>query len=190
MLKIVSLAFGLVTTVLLLLMASSNLESYTETKPVSSESEKGIHGENNSPMFFVFRLQKKVDVSMCGIIAVKESINVVELNLIPMTHYVTGFKYSVPSFEYIFYKGDQYVVLDMRLVDHIFEDVQVYELEVKIILPEGLTDLELRSLPHYITREEDTLLHYGYLGASGRTGITLHSIEVTTESQKHNFQLW
>ena len=184
MLKIVSLAFGLVTTVLLLLMASSNLESYTETKPVSSESEKGIHGENNSPMFFVFRLQKKVDVSMCGIIAVKESINVVELNLIPMTHYVTGFKYSVPSFEYIFYKGDQYVVLDMRLVDHIFEDVQVYELEVKIILPEGLTDLELR-------REEDTLLHYGYLGASGRTVITLlHSIEGTTESQKHNFQLW
>ena len=181
MLKIASLAFGLVTTVLLLLMASSNLESYTETKPDSSE--KGIHGENNSPMFFVFRLQKKVDVSMCGIIAVKESINVVELNLIPMTHYVIGFKYSVPSFEYIFYKGDQYVVLDMRLVDHIFEDVQVYELEVKIILPEGLTDLELR-------REEDTLLHYGYLGASGRTGITLHSIEVTTESQKHNFQIW
>ena len=38
------------------------------------------------------------------------------------THYVLG--YNVPSYEYLFAKGDDYV-LNMRLLDHIFDDMLV-----------------------------------------------------------------
>ena len=38
------------------------------------------------------------------------------------THYLIG--YNVPSYEYLFNKGDDYV-LNMRLVDHIFDDMLV-----------------------------------------------------------------
>merc|ERR1711962_510499 len=50
------------------------------------------------------------------------------------THYVVG--YNVPSYEYIFYKGDIHV-LNMRLVDHIYDDMLVEDFTLKIILPEG-----------------------------------------------------
>ena len=36
------------------------------------------------------------------------------------THYLIG--YNVPSYEYLFYSGDKHV-LNMRLVDHIFDDM-------------------------------------------------------------------
>jgi len=254
------------TTVLL---ASSSLESYTKTKPVSlsdssitygpynniapfSVGEMVIHGENNSPMLVVSRLERVIEVSMWGNIAIEETIDVahkgaalkgsfsryefqrensgvssvknfktllpaaakdvyyrddignistshmkvmddaVELDLRPRfplfggwkTHYVTG--YNVPSYEYIFYKGDQHV-LNMRLIDHIFDDMLVEEVEVRIILPEGVTDLEL-STPYSMTRGEDTL-HYTYLDTTGRTVVTLHSRKLLTESHIQDFQL-
>ena len=50
------------------------------------------------------------------------------------THYVLG--YNVPSYEYLFSKGDNFV-LNMRLLDHIFDDMLVEDLTLKIILPEG-----------------------------------------------------
>merc|ERR1711970_870381 len=76
------------------LLASSNLESYTKTKPVSlsdstitygpynniapfSAGEMIIHGENNSPMLVVSRLERVIEVSMWGNIAVEETIDVV-----------------------------------------------------------------------------------------------------------------
>merc|ERR1712080_219967 len=68
------------------------------------------------------------------------------------THYVIG--YNVPSYEYIFFKGDIHV-LNMRLIDHIYDDMLVEKAEIKIILPEGVYDLEL-STPFPIARTEDT----------------------------------
>jgi oligosaccharyltransferase complex subunit alpha (ribophorin I) len=38
------------------------------------------------------------------------------------THYLIG--YNVPSYEYLFTKGDNFV-LNMRLLDHIFDDMLV-----------------------------------------------------------------
>ncbi len=38
------------------------------------------------------------------------------------THYVIG--YNVPSYEYLFNKGEDFV-LNMRLLDHIFDDMLV-----------------------------------------------------------------
>ena len=50
------------------------------------------------------------------------------------THYSIG--YNVPSHEYLFFKGDNHV-LNMRLVDHILDDMLVESASVKVILPEG-----------------------------------------------------
>ena len=50
------------------------------------------------------------------------------------THYFIG--YNVPSYEYLYVKGDQFA-LNMRLLDHIYDDMMVEDFELKIILPEG-----------------------------------------------------
>ena len=58
------------------------------------------------------------------------------------THYKLG--YNVPSYEYLFHSGEQFA-LKMRLLDHVFDDMVVEELVTKVILPEGVTDVQLRS---------------------------------------------
>merc|ERR1712059_31433 len=68
------------------------------------------------------------------------------------THYVVG--YNVPSYEYLFYKGDVHV-LNMRLVDHIFDDMLVEQVELRVILPEGVSDLSLDT-PYSMKRGEDS----------------------------------
>ena len=50
------------------------------------------------------------------------------------THYVMG--YNVPSYEYLYNSGNDFV-LQMRLLDHIFDDMLVEDFTLKIILPEG-----------------------------------------------------
>merc|ERR1711915_559122 len=246
-------------------LASSNLESYTKTKPVSlsdssitygphnniapfSSGEMVIHGENNSPMLVVSRLERVIEVSMWGTIAVvhkgaalkgsfsryefqrensgvssvknfktllpaaardvyyrddignistshmKVMDDAVELDLRPRfplfggwkTHYVVG--YNVPSYEYIFYKGDIHV-LNMRLVDHIYDDMLIEQAEIKIILPEGVTDLQLDT-PFPISRGEDRK-HYTYLDTTGRTVVVLSTGpgQILTEAHIQDFQL-
>ena len=63
------------------------------------------------------------------------------------THYVIG--YNVPSYEYLFYSSDKHV-LNMRLVDHIFDDMLVEETEVKVILPEGVSDIKVSAVKRSI----------------------------------------
>ena len=75
-------------------LASSSLESYTKTKPVSlfdatitygpcnyiapfSVGEMVIQGKNNSPMLVASRLERVIEVSMWGNIAFEETIDVV-----------------------------------------------------------------------------------------------------------------
>jgi len=263
------LPYSVTTQTTTVQLASSNLESYTKTKPVSqsdstitygphnsiapfSVAEMVIHGENNSPMLVVTRLQRVIEVSMWGNIAVEETIDVshkgallkgsfsryefqressgvssvknfktllpasakdvyyrddignistshmkvmddaVELDLRPRfplfggwkTHYVTG--YNVPSYEYIFYKGDQHV-LNMRMVDHIFDDMLIEEVEVKVILPEGVSNIEL-STPYSMDRQEDSM-HYTYLDTTGRTVVRLTSSKLLTETHIQDFQV-
>jgi oligosaccharyltransferase complex subunit alpha (ribophorin I) len=45
------------------------------------------------------------------------------------SHYVTG--YNVPSYEYILFMGDQHV-LNMTLIDHIFDDMLVEEVRSEL----------------------------------------------------------
>uniref|UniRef100_A0A0K0CXY1 Dolichyl-diphosphooligosaccharide--protein glycosyltransferase subunit 1 n=1 Tax=Angiostrongylus cantonensis TaxID=6313 RepID=A0A0K0CXY1_ANGCA len=56
------------------------------------------------------------------------------------TSYVIG--YNVPSFEYLYNKGHDYA-LRMRVLDHIFDNVVVENLTVKIILPEMVNLFQL-----------------------------------------------
>jgi len=250
-------------------LASSNLESYTKTKPVSlsdstitygpfrdrpafSSGELIVHGENNAPMLVITNLIRVVELSMWGNIAIEETVDVVhkgaslkgsfsryefqressgvssvknfktllpaaakdvyyrddignistshmkvmddavELDLRPRfplfggwkTHYVVG--YNVPSYEYLFYKGDVHV-LNMRVIDHIFDDMLLENVELKIILPEGVTDLKLDT-PFPMKRDEDSK-HYTYLDTTGRTVVYLRSNQLLTESHIQDFQL-
>jgi len=252
-------------------LPSANLESYTKTKPVSvsgnaltygpyksiapfSNAEMVIHGENNAPMLVVSNMQRVLELSMWGNLAIEETIDVVhrgallkgsfsryefqressgvssvknfktllpaaakdvyyrddignistshlkvmddavELDLRPRfplfggwkTHYVIG--YNVPSYEYLFSKGDLHV-LSMRLIDHIYDDMLVEQVEVKVILPEGVTDIEV-STPFPIGRFKDSK-HYTYLDTTGRTVVTLRTSpgQLLTESHIQDFQL-
>ena len=74
-------------------LASSNVESYTKTKPVSlsettlsygpfnniaafTVAEMNVHAENNNPMLVVTRLERLLELSMWGNIAVEETVDV------------------------------------------------------------------------------------------------------------------
>ena len=74
-------------------LASSNVESYTKTKPVSlsettlsygpfnniaafTVAEMTVHAENNNPMLVVTRLERLLELSMWGNIAVEETVDV------------------------------------------------------------------------------------------------------------------
>ena len=51
------------------------------------------------------------------------------------THYILG--YNVPSWEYLFSDRKDNFVLNMRMVDHVHDDMVVDDFELKVILPEG-----------------------------------------------------
>jgi oligosaccharyltransferase complex subunit alpha (ribophorin I) len=209
---------------------------YENIAPFSSE-KVAIHYENNSPFLVISRLQREIELSHWGNIAVEETIDIVhdgaklkgsfsryeyqresqsgvnsvkffktalpasasdvyyrdeignistshmrvlsdsvELDLRPRfplfggwkTHYVLG--YNVPSYEYLFNSGDQFV-LKMRLLDHVFDDMLVDELVTRIILPEGSNSIELAT-PYTVRRLPDSL-HYTYLDTKGRPVISI-----------------
>lgn len=250
-------------------LPSRNVESYTKFKPVSqsdstitygpyeklppfSYEELNIHFENNNKFLTVTRLERSIEISHWGNIAVEEHIDLlhtgallkgsfsryeyaresrsgqasiqsfdtilpaaasdiyyrdeignistshtrikkdsVELNLRPRfplfggwkTKYIVG--YNVPSYEYLFHSGDQYT-LEMRLLDHAFDDMVVDELVVKIILPEGSKNIEL-NLPYPATRLADSL-HYTYLDTTGRPVISVTKKNLV-ENHIQNFKL-
>ncbi|KYM97708.1 PREDICTED: dolichyl-diphosphooligosaccharide--protein glycosyltransferase subunit 1 [Cyphomyrmex costatus] len=235
-------------------LPTRNLESYTKIKPVSqtgsmlaygpyesqspfSYEEMTVHFENNNKFLTVTRLERILEISHWGNIAVEEHIDLlhtgallkgsfsryeyaresksgqasiqsfdtilpaaasdiyyrdeignistshtrikkdsVELNLRPRFPLFGGWKtrytigYNVPSYEYLFHSGDEFA-LEMRLLDHIFDDMVVDEMVLKIILPEGARNMKL-ELPYPVTRLPDSL-HYTYLDIAGRPVISV-----------------
>ncbi|KZC13648.1 PREDICTED: dolichyl-diphosphooligosaccharide--protein glycosyltransferase subunit 1 [Dufourea novaeangliae] len=250
-------------------LPSRNVESYTKFKPVSqsdsiitygpyeklssfSYEELNIHFENNNKFLTVTRLERSIEISHWGNIAVEEHIDLlhtgallkgsfsryeyaresksgqasiqsfdtilpaaasdiyyrdeignistshtrikkdsVELNLRPRfplfggwkTRYIIG--YNVPSYEYLFHSGDHYT-LEMRLLDHVFDDMVVDELVLKIILPEGSKIIEL-SLPYPATPLPQSR-HYTYLDTTGRPVIPVTKKNLV-ENHIQNFKL-
>ncbi|XP_053609099.1 dolichyl-diphosphooligosaccharide--protein glycosyltransferase subunit 1 [Plodia interpunctella] len=254
------------TTVVL---TTKNVESFTKLKPFIqqdgniiygpytnvgpySEKELLVHYKNNSPFLTVTRLERLIEVSHWGNIAIEEVIEVVhsgaklkgpfsrydyqqdhhsgpasvrsyktllpasasdvyyrdtngnistsnmkvkkdsvELDLRPRyplfggwkSHYTLG--YNVPSYEYLYNSGNEFL-LKMRVVDHIFDDMQIDEVVTKVILPEGSTNIKL-NLPYPVTRLPDSL-HYTYLDTKGRPVITFKK-ENVVENHIQDFQL-
>lgn len=99
------------------------------------------------------------------------------------THYTIG--YNVPAYEYLFNSGDDYL-LKMRLVDHLYDNMIIEDVTVCIILPEGSTDLSLKTRQP-IVRLPDSL-HYTYLDTIGRPMIKLQMSNVV-ESHISDFEL-
>lgn len=235
-------------------LPSRNIESYIKIKPVSQTGsaiaygpfekqppfayeELVVHFENNNKFLTVTKLERTIEISHWGNIAVEEHIDLlhtgallkgsfsryeyaresksgqasiqsfdtilpaaasdiyyrdeignistshtrikkdsVELNLRPRFPLFGGWKtrytigYSVPSYEYLFHSGDDYI-LEMRLLDHIFDDMIVDEIILKIILPEGANNIQLK-LPYPATRLTDSL-HYTYLDVIGRPVVSV-----------------
>lgn len=235
-------------------LPSRNIEGYTKIKPVSQTGsaivygpfekqppyayeELTIHFENNNKFLSVTRLERTVEISHWGNIAVEEHIDLlhtgallkgsfsryeyaresksghpsihsfdtilpaaasdiyyrdeignistshtrikkdsVELNLRPRFPLFGGWKtrytigYNVPSYEYLFHSGDEYI-LEMRLLDHIFDDMVVDEIVLKIVLPEGARNMQL-ELPYPVTRLPDSL-HHTYLDVTGRPVVSV-----------------
>merc|ERR1711976_242939 len=250
-------------------LPSATVESYSKLKPVSmtestitygpfsnveaySNDAMTVHYENNNAFLVVSRLERVLEVSMWGNIAVEETVDVrhngavlkgsfsryefqrensgvaaiksfktflpasangvyyrdeignistsamrvlddaVELDLRPRfplfggwkTHYVMG--YNVPSYEYLYNSGDDFV-LQMRLLDHIFDDMLVEDFTLKIILPEGCAVGKFDS-PYPIERLPDTL-HYTYLDIKGRPVVTVKNVGDLTEKHIMDFEL-
>ncbi|XP_077287574.1 dolichyl-diphosphooligosaccharide--protein glycosyltransferase subunit 1 [Arctopsyche grandis] len=250
-------------------MGSKNVENYSKLKPVSltdstitygtyenispfTKDDLSVHYENNSPFLTVTQIDRVIEVSHWGNIAIEETIDMfhsgaalkgsfsrydfqqdslsgassvksyktllpasatgvyyrdtngnistshmkvkkdaVELDLRPRfplfggwkTHYTLG--YNVPSYEYLYHSGDQYL-LKMRLIDHIYDDMAVDRVTTTIILPEGSTDIKVTT-PYPITRHKDTL-HHTYLDTTGRPTISFSKSNLV-ENHIQDFQL-
>merc|ERR1712029_109165 len=250
-------------------LPSATVESYSKLKPVSmtestitygpfanveaySSDDMTVHNENNNAFLVVSRLERVLEVSMWGNIAVEETVDVVhkgavlkgsfsryefqrensgvsavksfktflpasardvyyrddignistsamriledavEVDLRPRfplfggwkTHYVLG--YNVPSYEYLYNTGDDFV-LNMRMIDHVFDDMLVEDFTLKVILPE-FSDVGKFNAPYPTERLKDSL-HFTYLDYVGRPVITVRSKGVLTEKQIMDFQL-
>lgn len=121
----------------------------------------------------------------------REQADEVELELRPRfplfggwkTHYTIG--YTVPIYEYLYRSGDQYV-LSMRLMDHVLDDMVVDEVEVKLVLPEGASEIQLET-PYPVRRLKDSLL-FTYLDVTGRPVITVTKDNLV-ESHIQDFRL-
>jgi len=99
------------------------------------------------------------------------------------THYTIG--YNVPAYEYLYNSGEDYL-LKMRLIDHLYDNMIIEDVTVRIILPEGSVDLDLKTA-HPIVRLPDGL-HYTYLDTIGRPIIKLQMSNVV-ESHISDFEL-
>lgn len=102
------------------------------------------------------------------------------------TNYVIG--YNVPSYEYLFSSGSRYT-LRMRFIDHIFDNMVIDKMTLKVILPERVRDVQLRapfavsatirpvtdlmltSFNVQVKKHKDEM-HYTYLDYSGRPVIS------------------
>ncbi|XP_077983571.1 dolichyl-diphosphooligosaccharide--protein glycosyltransferase subunit 1-like [Glandiceps talaboti] len=249
-------------------LPTANVESYSKLNPVSldedvitygpyddtapfSEDSMKIHYENNNAFLAVTSMERVIELSHWGNIAVEETLDIrhsgatlkgtfsrydyqrtqdafssiksfktilpasardvyyrdeignistshlteqddhVELELRPRfplfggwkTHYYIG--YNVPTYEYLFNSGDQYV-LQMRFLDHIYDDLVVDHLTVKVILPEGSKGLEFNT--PYNVNKENVQRHYTYLDTLGRPVIVAHKDNLV-EQHIQDFEL-
>jgi len=122
----------------------------------------------------------------------RELVDSVELEIRPRfplfggwkTQYLIG--YNIPSYEYLYHSGQEFC-LQMRFVDHIFDDQVVDQATVKIVLPEGVTDVRLET-PFDVIRDTNEVLKT-YLDTSGRVVVVAHKNNLV-EGHIRRFRLY
>ncbi|PIO62950.1 ribophorin I [Teladorsagia circumcincta] len=220
-------------------IGNGKTQSVTQVSPTSQENERVIYGpykdqpafnskpikihyENNSPFVVATSIERTIEISHWGNIAVEEFIELVhkgaelktilpasakdiyyrdeignistssvrlradsvEVEIKPRfplyggwrTSYVIG--YNVPSFEYLYNKGNEYA-LKMRVLDHVFDNAVVEKLTTKIVLPELVKKIKLTT-PYTMDRRPDEV-RATYLDTSGRTVVVLQKENLVQE---------
>jgi len=104
----------------------------------------------------------------------KEKVDAVEVEIRPRFPLFGGWKtkytlgYNVPSYELLFISGSDYV-LKIPFLDHVYDDMVVDKLTLKVILPEGVGNIQLTT-PYDVERKADEKVAT-YLDTFGRTVI-------------------
>jgi len=102
----------------------------------------------------------------------KEVGDAVEIEIRPRFPLFGGWKtkytlgYNVPSYELLFISGSEYV-LKIPFLDHVYDDMVVDKMTLKVILPEGVSNIQFHS-PYDVDRKADEKLAT-YLDTFGRT---------------------
>lgn len=99
------------------------------------------------------------------------------------TRYYLG--YNLPAYQYLYNKGDNFI-LKMRVVDHVFDDFVVDDLDLKIILPEGAQNIKFNA-PFEVS-EGQRELHKTYLDTSGRPVVIIKKSNLV-ENHIQDFEL-
>ena len=74
----------------------------------------------------------------------------------------------------------------MKVIDHIFDDMIVDDALVRVILPEGASNIEIET-PYAVTRLADSL-HFTYLDTKGRPVVEI-SAKNLVESHSQDFKV-
>lgn len=99
------------------------------------------------------------------------------------THYVLG--YNAPSSDFLLKNGGNFI-LQTRLVDHMYQNQAIDQATIKIILPEGASDIKIRS-PFKLKRLPDEK-HFTYLDFTGRPVVIL-SLDNLVEEHSQPIQI-
>ena len=99
------------------------------------------------------------------------------------TRYYMG--YNLPAYQYLYCKGNEYI-LKMRLVDHVFDDFIVDKLNVKIVLPEGASNVRVKT-PYPVT-EGEIENHKTYLDTVGRP-VVIFKKDSVVENHIQDFEV-
>merc|ERR1712137_31943 len=91
--------------------------------------------------------------------------------------------YNLPSSRYLSVEDDGTYVLSLPFLND-FEDAVVDEIEVRVVLPEGVKDVKITSPVH--TTEHSESVRPTYLDTSGRLVFTLRASNLVAEHRQHN----
>lgn len=118
-----------------------------------------------------------------------DTICLASLTCLTPVHYCNLFRVVVLLIQPRFFltcPGDEYV-LKMNVIDHVFDNMVVDEALVRIVLPEGASNIELET-PYPVTRLPDTL-HFTYLDVKGRPVVQL-SAKNLVENHMQEFKVF
>jgi oligosaccharyltransferase complex subunit alpha (ribophorin I) len=99
------------------------------------------------------------------------------------TQYTIG--YNLPSYEVLSHSGSAFT-LSIRFVDHIYDDMVIDEAEVRVILPEGATNVKVNT--PFSTQRLENQVRVTYLDTDGRPVVVLRKSNLV-EQHMQDFEV-